>query len=665
MTSLPLFRNAQRREVLQQLRAWCERGWLRRLDLAFAGFLADADPDADPRLLLAAALLAHLEGLGHVCLELHDALDPAELGVQPALAEELLRLARRLAGMPDASGERRGTELARAWRAALQASRAVRCIEQGDADDRGQPLVLEHGRLYLRRYRDYECRLAAQWLQRMRQPQPPVPGDVAAWMDRLFEGGADAADGADWQRIACALALRHGVSVITGGPGTGKTFTAARLLVLALATAAQPEGLRIALAAPTGKAAARLKQSIDAALRQLGERLRGDARGEQALALAARIEPARTLHALLGAGAGTRRLRHDAANPLDVDLLLVDEASMVHLEMMADLLDALPRHARLVLLGDRDQLASVEAGAVLGELCAQARDGRYTPDTVREVRSLSGQHIEDALQDAQGPLPAQSVAMLRRSRRFGGGIASLAEAVNLGDARQARAALLEHAELHWQQQAQPRQVCELVLRERGLRECLERVRAGCDGDAEAHDAWALRALREFDSLRVLCAVRQGPWGVEQVNRMLEQALRGRGLLGQGEPWYVGRAVMVTRNDPDLGLFNGDIGLALRGPDAALRVAFAQAQGVRWIAPGRLAHVETAFAMTVHKSQGSEFGHAVLLLGSGPSLSRELLYTAVTRARERLSLYTEQAQLLEQCVARVTRRSGGLRLRLQG
>ena len=164
---------------------------------------------------------------------------------------------------------------------------------------------------------------------------------------------------------------------------------------------------------------------------------------------------------------------------------------------------------------------------------------------------------------------------------------------------------------------------------------------------------------------MLCAVRQGPWGVEQVNRMLEQALRGRGLLGQGEPWYVGRAVMVTRNDPDLGLFNGDIGLALRGPDAALRVAFAQAQGVRWIAPGRLAHVETAFAMTVHKSQGSEFGHAVLLLGSGPSLSRELLYTAVTRARERLSLYTEQPQLLEQCVARVTRRSGGLRLRLQG
>ena len=665
MSGLPLFRDARRRQVLQQLRDWCELGWLRRLDLAFAGFLFDADPDADAQLLLAAALLAHLEGLGHVCLELHDGFDPLDLGVQPGLADELLRLARQLAGTPAAPVDPRGVELARAWREALQGSRAVHCVERGDADDRGQPLVLEQGRLYLRRYRDYECRLAAQWLRRMRLPQPPAPGDVAAWMDRLFDADADAADGTDWQRIACALALRHGVSVITGGPGTGKTFTAARLLVLALATAAQPEGLRIALAAPTGKAAARLKQSIDAALRQLGERLRGDARGEQALALAARIEPARTLHALLGASAGTRRLRHHAANPLDVDLLLVDEASMVHLEMMADLLDALPQHARLVLLGDRDQLASVEAGAVLGELCAHARDGRYTPDTAGEVRRLSGQCIDDALQDARGPLLAQSVAMLRRSRRFGGGIALLAEAVNGAQAQQARAALLGDSQLHWQQQAQPRQVCELVLRERGLREGLERVCAGCDGDATAHDAWALRALRDFDSLRVLCAVRQGPWGVEQVNRLLEQALRARGLLGDGDPWYAGRAVMVTRNDPDLGLFNGDIGLTLRAPDGALRVAFAQAAGVRWIAPGRLAHVETAFAMTVHKSQGSEFGHVVLMLGSGPSLSRELLYTAVTRARERLSLFTEQPQLLEQCVARVTRRSGGLLRRLQG
>ena len=673
--SLPLLREAGRRQVLQQLRSWCELGWLRRLDLAFAGFLAEADPHADPQLLLAVALLAHLEGLGHACLDLRDAVDPVQLGVQPALAHELLQLARQLLDPPVAPGGSHGTELARAWREALQGSRAVRCVEHGDADadadDQGQPLVLEHERLYLRRYRDYECRLAAQWLGRMRLAQPPAPGGVATWMDRLFvtaaEGSdaADAADGADWQRIACALALRHGVSVITGGPGTGKTFTAARLLVLALATAAQPEGLRIALAAPTGKAAARLKQSIDAALRQLGERLRGDSRGEQVLALAARIEPARTLHALLGASAGTRRLRHHAANPLDVDLLLVDEASMVHLEMMADLLDALPQHARLVLLGDRDQLASVEAGAVLGELCAHARDGRYTPDTAAEVRRLSGQRIDDALQDAQGPLLAQSVAMLRRSRRFGGGIAMLAEAVNRAHAQQARAALLGDPQLHWQQQAQPRQVCELVLRERGLRECLERVCAGCDGDAAAHDTWALRALRDFDSLRVLCAVRQGPWGVEQVNRLLEQALRARGLLGDGDPWYAGRAVMVTRNDPDLGLFNGDIGLALRAADGALRVAFAQAAGVRWIAPGRLAHVETAFAMTVHKSQGSEFGHVVLMLGNGPSLSRELLYTAVTRARERLSLLTEQPQLLEQCVARVTRRSGGLLRRLQG
>ena len=661
--NLPLFAAAERERVLRCLRAWAQAGWLRHLDAGFAGFVAEAAPRDDPQVLLAAALVAQLEGLGHVCLDLHG---PAwvELGLQPALAAQLLELAGELA--PAGEGP------ATAWTRALRDAEAVWCVDAGDGADLGQPLVFEQGRLYLRRYREYERRLAGQWLTRARRREALDAPRTAAALRMLFSeaGAAYAASDApadapadaplDWQRIACALALRSGVGVITGGPGTGKTFTAARLLVLLFATAPRPEQLRVALAAPTGKAAARLKQSIDGALRELAGRL-----GEQepALRLASRIAPARTLHALLGARGDTRRLRHHAGNPLDLDVLLVDEASMVHLEMMADLLDALPAHARLVLLGDSDQLASVEAGAVLGELCAHARDGHYLPQTVREVHELSGQAIPPELQDAAGPLLAQQVAMLRRSRRFGGGIAALADAVNRGDAGRAQAQLRGHEDLRWHAQAQPREVCEAVLADAPLRACLQLARAGVEGERGQADAWALRVLQGFDALRVLCALRQGPWGVEAMNRQIEQALRARSLLGEGAPWYEARPVMVTRNDPELGLFNGDVGIALRGPAGALRVAFAQAAGVRWVSPGRLAHVETAFATTVHKSQGSEFAHALLVLGDGLGVTRELVYTGVTRARSRLSLFTAQEGALRQGLERVTRRSSGLSWRL--
>ena len=649
--NLPLFGDAERRRVMQRLRQWAAQGWLRQLDVAFAALIAEDCPDDDAQVLLIVALLAHVEGLGHVCLELDDG-EPAELGVRPELSQAVLELAAEL--LPPGSQAR-----SRAWADALRESPAVWCAQERPDGDAGQPLVLEQQRLYLRRYREHEQRLAAQWLVRAARPMDCDAAAVAPWMDRLF--GAERDGEADWQRIACALALRNRVSVITGGPGTGKTFTAARLLVLLLATAERPEALRVALAAPTGKAAARLKESIDAALLQLGRQL-----GEHtpALRLAARIEPARTLHALLGVRGDTRRPRHHRGHPLDVDVLLVDEASMVHLEMMADLVDALPAHARLVLLGDRDQLASVEAGAVLGELCAHAREGRYTPDTAEQVLRLSGQRIAPALLDPAGPLLAQSVTMLRRSRRFGGGIASLAEAVNTGDAAAARAALAGHDDVQWLGQCEPEQVCELALREPALRDCLRHAREACADDAGARDERALRVLRGLEDFRVLCAVRRGPWGVEQANAALERALRGRGLLGDGAPWFEGRVVMVTRNDPDVGLFNGDVGVALRGPGDGLRVAFARPDGVRWVSPGRLAHVETAFAMTVHKSQGSEFGHVVLLLGPGAGVTRELLYTGITRARSRLSLLSAQPEVLEQGLRRLTRRSAGLLWRLR-
>ncbi len=648
-------RSAQgaRRRVLEALPAWVEQGWLRRLDAAFVAFVAERGAHDDAQVLLAVAWLVHLEGLGHVCLPLQAPGDPGGGGgAQSRLSEQLLGLARELL-------QPQHGDLASAWLRALRGSEVVWWV-QGGGDDGGQPLVLEHDRLYLRRYREYERRLAAQWLQRAGCQVPVAKQEVARWMDRLFEPVAAADAQPDWQRIACAIALRSRVSVITGGPGTGKTYTAARLLVLLLASAPQP--LRVALAAPTGKAAARLQQSLEAALAGLARRL---GEGEAVLRLAASIPAARTLHALLGAQAVTRGMRHHAGHLLDVDLLLVDEASMVHLEMMTALLEALPPHARLVLLGDRDQLASVEAGAVLGELCEHAAQGRYLPRTVQQVRELCGQEIDAALQDAQGPLVAQGVAMLRRSHRFGSAIGQLAQAVHDGDAGQALRALRAGEGLDGRVHEHPSQVCAIARGDPGLRACLEQARAGAPGDPAARDAWALRVLRAAESFRVLCAMRSGPWGAQSLNRDLELALHGPQVLGSAAQWYPGRLVMLSRNDPGLGLFNGDMGIALRQSDGVLRVAFAHADTVRWVAPVRLAHVEGALAMTVHKAQGSEFAHVVVVLGAGHGATRELLYTAITRARSRLSLSSCAPGVFEQVVGRRTQRGGGLSWRLRG
>jgi exodeoxyribonuclease V alpha subunit len=453
---------------------------------------------------------------------------------------------------------------------------------------------------------------------------------------------------------------------LTGGPGTGKTYTAARLLVLmqALHTGAQP--LRVALAAPTGKAAARLRHSIGSALHDLQDRL-GDS-----LPLAAWTEalgPARTLHALLGTRVGTNRFLHDAANPLDVDLLFVDEASMVHLAMMATLLDALPLGARLVLLGDRDQLASVEAGAVMGDLCDAADAGRaaYDAATVAWVRELTGQ-VLPAHEKAGASALGQQTVVLQHSRRFGGPIGELALAVNRGDGAAAIATLHAASDgaVSLIETSDAGAVARLALDGRtgargGYRSYLDALAQRPQAE-EAFNAWAISVLVHFDSFRVLCAVREGPWGVAGLNAAIEQALAERGLLQRRGEWYAGRPVMVTRNDPSQGVFNGDIGVVLEPPEAgALRAYFLAGSGLHSVAVGRLADVETAFAMTVHKSQGSEFAHVVLVLPPDDSavLTRELVYTGITRAKSAFTLVTRQASTLSRASSRLTRRLSGL------
>lgn len=617
-------------EALDVLKTWADAGVLRHLDHAFARFVAERSPAATAPALVAAALLAHMEGRGHTCLVLDELArrSDALLGWGGTGAEAWRALADRLP-----------TDAA-TWADALRACPAV-----GEGADGSEPMVLSRGRLYLRRYWSDEQRVAAQVRARVVQAGDVDPVAVRGWLDLLFTGDS----AFDWQKFACAVALRSRLSVITGGPGTGKTYTAARLLALLWAVDPAPERLRIALAAPTGKAAARLKQSISRALAELqprvGPSLDLDAR-------VARLESARTLHALLGARAGTRRFQRDASHPLDVDVLLVDEASMVHLEMMAALLDALPPHARLVLLGDKDQLASVEAGAVLGDLCRGAEAGRYDRATAAFAEAVTGLALPDGLAGDGGPL-AQQTVMLRRSRRFDGAIGQLALAVNDGDAATAVALLRDRAnaaELGWPPAADPGAAVRLAAA--GYRPCYEALRDG----APPRDV-----LMAFDRFRLLCAVRDGAWGVTDLNTAVQRALAAAGLLKPSGEWYVGRPVMVTRNIADAGVFNGDIGIALRAPDGALRVFFPDGDDVRSVGVSRLADVETAFAMTVHKSQGSEFEHTALVLPDTPSrvLTRELVYTGITRARRRFTLVTGRERAFAEALAERTRRFSGL------
>lgn len=742
---------------------WRAQGWLRPLDVAFSDFLLTLQPRMPESLLAAAVLLTHLESRGHSNLPLEPVVstapgDPGEPGAggadDPSLDARALLLGWPPEGTCAASAllrERLGeaSTCRRDW-AAGDPHGALLQIDP--ADDVGtSPLVLDGERLYLRRYWRHERRIAAAVRDRVLRPAGSTgahpPAGAARWLQALFPrtpDGPSAADARttepDWQAVACALALKGGLTVITGGPGTGKTYTAARLLVLlqALQTrgasegeasgrsgashgadAAAPPPLRVALAAPTGKAAARLKQSIDRALQDLSGSLDARQREDLGLArLASALPAAQTLHRLLGARPGTRRMARGADRPLEVDLLIVDEASMIHLEMMDALLAALPRTARLVLLGDRDQLASVEAGAVMGDLCATAdrpeasasgpdaaaqpaAPAPYDADTRDWIARCTGTVLPEPLRP--GPPLAQATVVLRRSRRFSGPIGRLALAVNAGDRAAAEAVFAEGATAKDADRAaavartithDPQQVARLAVDGRpGVAGCYRDYLALLTQGPSAPDAgaqadWVLAVLRAFDRMRVLCALREGPWGAAGLNLAIESALADAGLLpGRRDEWYLGRPVLVTRNDPSLGIFNGDIGIVLGAPgtarihDSAVadspidshrhsragnrRAWFEGPDGLRSVSVNRLADVQTAYAMTVHKSQGSEFDHVVLALpeDDSPVLTRELAYTGITRSRSACTVVCGHAAALERALARRTRRLSGLADRL--
>ena len=668
---MPELQNAA--SLLALLDAWVEHGWLRALDRALAGFCLELDGDSSPLVLLSAALVSHQLGHGHVCLDLAATLASPDFALSlPPEGDESSRA--RLPSELLAS-----VELAD-WRAALAGSALV---ASGGDNGIEAPVVLHGDRLYLRRYWNYERAVATAIGMRLDDTQT-VPVDLPQALQRLFPEPLviDGQRQIDWQKLACALAARGSFSLITGGPGTGKTTTVVRLLALlqepALA-AGQP--LRIRLAAPTGKAAARLIESIGGQVASLPV---------EAAVKAEIPSEVTTLHRLLGSRPDSRHFRHHAGNPLALDVLVVDEASMIDLEMMACLLDALPRHARLILLGDKDQLASVEAGGLLGDLCRDAEGGYYSAPTRAWLEDVGGERLDEAgLQPGDGRQPlAQRTVMLRHSRRFGSasGIGRLARAVNARAASQAREVFGEgFADLNLlrlrgeQDGALERLLLDGIHGEaHGYAHYLQlmhdtRPATDCPPDAAAWASWASSVLSAFDGFQLLCAVRKGPWGVEGLNPRIAGMLQRRGLLETDSGWYEGRPVLVVRNDYSLGLMNGDIGIALRLPEEAeepngapnqvLRVAFPRNDGsgdLRFILPSRLNAVETVFAMTVHKSQGSEFAHTALILPDtlNPVMTKELLYTGITRARHWFSLIETRPGIFDEAVQRqVARRSG--------
>ena len=580
------------KEIWQDLREAAE---LAHLDVHFGRFMQGLAREGGVEVGLAAALLTRNTREGHICLDLNRVGgEPFEVPGRPPIH------------LPDPVD----------W--------ADKLLKSGVVGRPGEvkPLILDPLlRLYLFRYWEYQERLVRTIRERAPLEAPLDTALLHQGLDRLFPGG-----GSQEQKRAARTALTKPFSVISGGPGTGKTTVISKILALFLEHLG-PEGLRIALTAPTGKAAARMAEAIRHSKAAL---LCSDP-------VKAQIpETASTLHRLLGTIPGSPYFRHHEHRPLPVDLLVVDEASMVDLALMAKLMTALPPQARIILLGDKDQLASVEAGAVFADLC-------------------------DA---ASGPLdvmPGMGFTQLIRNYRFDetSGIGELSQAVRAGDAAGALGIVRnkDHADITYQEvshsDALARVLSAPVLE--GFGACLRRLEPD--------------APQRFDGFRILCALREGPFGAVAVNALVERILARAGLISPGTPWYPGRPVMITQNDYHLSLFNGDVGVILpdpRGQEGVRAVFPGEGGTLRTIHPLRLPPHETVFAMSVHKSQGSEFDRVLFILPDrdAPVLSRELVYTAVTRARHHLTVVGNET-VFEAALSRRIERTSGLKEALQG
>lgn len=594
--------------------AGTEEAGLSDLDLALANWARRHG--ADRLVARAFALASWAVAQGHTCLTLDQ------------IPTALMSTANQ-AGLP----------------AALEASDLVTVIETATPaeDVPTRPLILEAGRLYLQRYHAYETRLAERLRDLMHAEANAVNVDALKPGNGLFAMDAANPSATNWQAVAAFAALRHHFTVISGGPGTGKTYTIVRLLRVLIEAAlnANETTPLIALAAPTGKAAARMVESVRKGLDDMSADTAFDKqRVEEHVP-----QTARTLHRLLGLTGATTRARFNADNPLPYDVVIVDEASMVDLPMMAKLADAIRNDARLILLGDRYQLASVESGSVLAEICANAGVNRFTTDQ----QAAAGELLADDMQPATHPL-ADHVVTLQTSRRFNADstIGQLAAAVNAGDVEAVQSLLdAGHDDLRYHDQSNAATLNNL------MDQLAEEYAPLCEASNPT------TALAQLGKQCVLTAVRQGPAGSETLNAGITERLARRFDFNPATAWYHGRPVMVRRNDYCTGLFNGDVGVALYNESGQIRVWFEGDNGLRAFLPSALPAHDTVYAMTIHKSQGSEFDSVTLVLPDYdvPVLTRELFYTGLTRGRARLAIYAHRGTLGQTISRRVSRVSG--------
>ncbi len=621
---------------------YVEAGVFDAYEVHLVASIARLDPTIDEDVRVALALAARSPRFGHVCTR----LDVAALPLAVTDGDELSPVSLR---WPEPES----------WKRVLRRSPLVADADNGERRPL-RPLVWDLDRLYLQRLWHDELQVASELRLRCQDDDevaaigtvglddPSVEAILRSLFDSRGDGsGSDSADqegsGTDRQRLATRRALRHRVSIIAGGPGTGKTYTVARLLA-ATHLAAGPDGRRpsVALAAPTGKAANRMSEAVAAAVGALAS----DGVIDDALAEELVDTPALTLHRLLGAR-GDATFFHHRHHPLPHDLVIVDETSMVSLSLLSALVAALRPEARLVLVGDPSQLTSIEAGTVMSDLVGPHPDERGGSQDVpggRATRSgvLSGR-----------------VTVLDRVRRYGedSGIASLAGAIRRGEIAETLDLLASGAsDVHWIR-GDDVEGLEAVRAE-VVADGVEMVAAARSGDAAA-------ALELAGRTKVLCAVRRGPAGRNAWSDLLRSAVLGRTRARGRFRWYVGRPIMVTANDPINRLFNGDVGVVV-DQDGRPQVAMREGQDIRWLAPAQFDQINEWWAMTIHKSQGSEFTHAVVVLpeNASPILTRELLYTGVTRARARLTVVGDE-DAVRAAVGRPVDRASGLAERLWG
>ena len=604
-------------------------GVLRELDVQLARLLA---APTEPACLLAIAWLSAENGEGHVCLPLANMTqDNLFNGRQPELAIKIWQQI-QCNSLQD-------------WREILLANPNI-----SDGKQVTTPLIVDQDRFYLQRMWQDEGQLA-KFFSKPSRLACADDQQLQTILHPLFPNVLpENSEEIDWQKVAAAIAVTSRIAVISGGPGTGKTTTVARLLAVLLKTN-QQKPLIISLAAPTGKAAARLTESLSRVSSNLSL---------TPAEFSAIPSEAMTLHRLLGCRSDRAQPIYHSNNRLPIDVLVVDEASMVDMPMMAKIVAALPEHARLILLGDRDQLSSVESGAVLGDICNFAERG-YSSQRASQLSALTGYALSSGSISEETHL-GDNICLLRKSHRFGehSGIGRLAHAVNCGDSQAANMCF----ELAYTDLARYDLCC--------ADDYQKLVKCAVDGYRQylvaALSAPPQIVLNLFNQFRLLCALRNGAFGVAGLNDNLEHALSANCLIRRTvySPWYIGRPVMINQNDDTLNLFNGDIGIALSDQQGNLRVYFQLSDGsLKSIQPNRLPSHETAYAMTVHKSQGSEFNHTLLVLPDSysPLLSRELVYTAITRARQKLTLYADPV-IFSNAIQRPTRRISGLVQRIK-